>query len=174
MPDPEETTAPKDAPPAGPCEWAADLLDRLKASGTGEGKLKVVRDAMAARWEKTLDLPADHPDRHLTAMEGAAALAKALGAGHPTVAKARAFAETGVYAPPKAAPLHAADLIPAPPRGKAPAPAAAPAEPAEVPAPAPKPKKGRGRKEPAAPGVVDPVPEIETVGPKPVADAPAE
>ena len=102
-----------------PCVWAAELLERLEESGTPADKLKDVRDAMAARWAATAKLAPDDPGRHLSAAEALALLTARFGDDHGTPKKAREFIERGYLEPPKP-PVHPAELIPAPPKDKAP------------------------------------------------------
>lgn len=67
----------------------AELVRRLRESGTGEDKLAVARKVLAEK-------------RAATAEDVVAALGDALGEGHMTVQKAAALAETGEWAGPKA------------------------------------------------------------------------
>lgn len=141
-----------------PIQWAADLREALRASGTGAAKISAISAAMAERFDEPAlaRLPADHPDRHLTAAEAVEVLERA-GAGEVTLDKARQLVATGRYkAPPPPTPR--GELIPPPPRG---------------PAPTRAPLAGRG--EPPVPiaGPADlSLKDVDTVGPKPVGDEP--
>ncbi|HYH63257.1 MAG TPA: hypothetical protein VD866_01020 [Urbifossiella sp.] len=118
---------------AEPVKWAAELIRRLKETGTGDQHLGAIRDAMKAKWnwrpEGLATLPEDSPlrplaarwdaagvlalpdqdaGRHLTAREAVDALVgRELAAGRPaggvTVGKARQLVATGEYVVPVAA-----------------------------------------------------------------------
>lgn len=100
--------------------WAAGLIGPLKATGTGQGKIDIVKAAMADRFHDPAHAkkPLDHPDRHLTAAEAITSLKRA-GAGEVTLDKARQLAGTGQYTPPPPT-AHPGDLLPPPPTGEAP------------------------------------------------------
>lgn len=102
-----------------PIHWAADLVDALKASGTGQHKLKLIQDAMVRRFNHAAhaDKDSTHPDRHLTSSEAIAVLEKH-GVGDQTIKKAKSLAKTGSYELPK--PLNPADSLPKPPAMPAP------------------------------------------------------
>ena len=109
---------------AEPVKWAADLVRRLKETGTGDASLGVIRDAMTARFKDPdrVHLPPDDPARHLTAAEAVEALVRrehdaGRSGNSPTVLKARALAETGVWVEPaaNARPRGVEDLLPPPP-----------------------------------------------------------
>lgn len=163
--------------------WAADLLKKLADTGTPPHKVAVVRDAMAERWKATEKLKGNDPERHVTAVEAVGLLEKAYGPDHGTVVKAKRIQETGNYDAPKPA-AHLADVIPPPPgvsldldgTGNETAPDVVKFEATSELARASEKKKGRGKKDKAAdaevPAVLNPSAEIETVGPKPVGDAP--
>ena len=86
----------------------AELVKRLKATGTGEAKLAAARRVLADVSEQR--------GRVATAAEVIAGLAEA-GAGEGTLDKARQLAETGEYKGPAAAPDLAIEdrLLAAPP-----------------------------------------------------------
>lgn len=100
-------------------QWAADLVDGLRATGTGQAKLDLVGRAMADLFDapEHAHKPDAHPDRHLTAHEAVAVLQRA-GAGEVTLEKCRQLLLTGVYAPP-AERVTPADRLPKPPRATA-------------------------------------------------------
>lgn len=139
-------------------QWAAELWEKLKASGTGQAKLDALLSAITKRHGEHPELPEDHPDRHLTALEGLAVLERA-GAGSVTLDKARQFVAAGSYCPPKPAD----EKPPAPPPGPAPV--------REIP---PEPGPEPADPDAPAPEVRDLSADPQTVGPKPVARAKVE
>ncbi|HYH63958.1 MAG TPA: hypothetical protein VD866_04600, partial [Urbifossiella sp.] len=91
-------------------KWAADLIRRLEATGTGAAKLNILRAARQDRFAASPHLPDTHPDRHLTAADAVAMLdSHPLTAGTLTAVKARAFVEVGEWAEPVAGPSRFAD-----------------------------------------------------------------
>jgi hypothetical protein len=102
-------------------QWAADLLRELKSLRTGHAKLDALGRAMVEhRNDPDLaHLPADHPDRHMTAAEALDVLRKHPTVGEVTIDKARQLVEKGRYTPPAGA-SKPVDLLPLPPSGQAP------------------------------------------------------
>ncbi|MBA4192475.1 MAG: hypothetical protein C0467_31285 [Planctomycetaceae bacterium] len=101
-------------------QWAAELRDGLRASGTGKGKLDAISEAMAERFDHPAHAgkPDDHPDRHLTAAE-ALDLLRQIGAGEYTIDKAKQLIEKGQIKPVEQ-PTGRGERLPKPPRIPAP------------------------------------------------------
>lgn len=117
LPGPEPHDGPPDTDPvepAEPVEWAADLVRELGKTGTGQGKLAKVRQAMLDRHNDPAHakLKEDDPRRHLTAKEALEVLEADDAVPEATRAKARAIVGTGRWEDAPA--VHPADQLPAP------------------------------------------------------------
>jgi hypothetical protein len=111
--------APAPIAPSGtakPCRFASEVLDKLKASGTGEAKLAAIRSAMKAHFDadRHAHMLADDPHRHLSAAGAVRALHEA-GFGELTIRKAQCIAERGEYIPAVVGAVETRDDTPMPP-----------------------------------------------------------
>jgi hypothetical protein len=106
-----------DRPAAKPLKWASELVRGLADTGTGAEKLAAVQKARVAKFDDPghAGKPPTHPDRHLTAEEGLAAIEAAFPDSPLTLEKARQLVRTGCYVPAVVGPVPADAHVPASP-----------------------------------------------------------